>query len=146
MSIACCGSKMLQKLKKDPDDVVCAFIDKYITAMIPSVTSENEHHIKLMDSLQKHTHSDYCCKNKSCHFGFPKPPATKTIISQPLLDDHDKIVENAKSLLQTVQNTLTTANVHNKSTEQFLKDINLDVETYMDALQISQRGPNVILK
>ena len=69
------------KKDKDPDDVVCAFFDKYITAMIPSVTSENEHHIKLMDSLQKHTHSDYCCKKKSCRFGFPKPPATKAIIS-----------------------------------------------------------------
>ena len=133
------------KIDKDPDDVVCAFIDKYITAMIPSVTTENEHHMKLMDSLQKHTHSDYCCKNKSCHIGFPKPLATKTIISQPPLDDEDKIVKNAKSLLQTVQNALTT-NVHNKSTQEFLQDINLDIETYMDALQISQRGPNVILK
>ena len=37
-------------------------------------------------------------------------------------------MENAKSLLQTVQNTLTTANVQNKSTQQFLQDINLDVE------------------
>ena len=69
------------KIDKDPDDVVCAFIDKYITAVRPPVTSENEHHIKLMDTLQKHTHSDYCCKNKSCCFGFPKPPATKTLIS-----------------------------------------------------------------
>ena len=69
------------KIDKDPDDVVCAFIDKYITAVIPPVTSENEHHIKLMNNLQKHTHSEYCCKNKSCHFGFPKLPATKTIIS-----------------------------------------------------------------
>ena len=120
------------KIDKDPDDVVCAFIDKYITAVIPPVASENEHHIKLMDSLQKHTHSYYCCRNKSCHFGFPKPPAAKTLISQPSLDDHDKIIENAKSLLQTVQNTLTTANVHNKSTQQFLQEINLDVQTYMD--------------
>ena len=99
-----------------------------------------------MDSLQKYTHSDYCCKITSCHFGFPKPPATKTLISRPPLDDHDQMIENAKSLLQTVQNTLTTANVQNKSSEQFLQDMNLDVETYMDALQISQRGPNVILK
>ena len=91
------------KIDKDPDDVVCAFIDKYITAVRPPVTSENEHHIKLTDSLQKHTHSDYCYKNKSCLFGFP----------------------NAKSLLQTVQNTLTTANVQNKCTEQFLQDMNL---------------------
>ena len=69
------------KIDKDPDDVVCTFIDKYITAVIPPVTSENEHCIKLMDSLHKHTHSDYCCKKKSCHFGFPKPLATKTLIS-----------------------------------------------------------------
>ena len=133
------------KIDKDPDDVVCAFIDKYIMAVIPPVTSENEHHIKLMDSLQKHTHSDYCCKNKSCCFCFPKPPATKTLISQPPIDDQDKIIENAKSLLQIVQNMLTAADVHHKST-QFLQNINLDVETYMDALHISQRGPNVILK
>ena len=51
-----------------------------------------------------------------------------------------KIIENAKSLLQTVQNTLTTANVNNKSTQQFLQGINNDVDTYMDALHISQRG------
>ena len=74
-------AKDAPKLDKDPDDVVCAFIDKYITAVIPPVTSENEHQIKLIDSLQKHTHSDYCHKNKSCHFGFLKPPATKTLIS-----------------------------------------------------------------
>ena len=55
-------------------------------------------------------------------------------------------MENVKSLLQTVQNTLTTADVHNKSTQQVLQEINLDVDTYMDALKISQRGPNVILK
>ena len=133
--------KRCSKIDKDPDNVVCAFIDKYITA-----APENEHHIKLMENLQKHIHSDYCHKNKSCHFGFPKPHATKTLISWPPIDDHDIIIENAKSLLQTVQNTLTTADVHNKSTQHFLQEINLDAETYMDALRILQRGPNVILK
>ena len=83
-----------------------------------------------MDNLQKHTHSDYCHRNKSCHFGFPNPPATKTLISRPPIDDYDKIMENAKSLLQTVQITFTTADVHNKSKQHFLQEINLDVETY----------------
>ena len=45
-----------------------------------------------------------------------------------------------------LQNTLTTADVHNMSTQHFLQEIKLYVETYMDALKISQRGPNVILK
>ena len=40
------------KIDKDPDDVVCAFIDKYIPAVIPPVAPENENHIKLMDNLQ----------------------------------------------------------------------------------------------
>ena len=79
-------------------------------------------------------------------FWFSKPPATKTLISQPPIHDRDKILENAKSLLQTVQNTLTTTNVHNKSTQHFLQEINLDIETYMNALKISQRGQNVILR
>ena len=134
------------KIDKDPDDVVSMFIDKHITLVIPPVTSEYEHYIKLMDSLQKHTHSDYCCKNKSCCFGFPKPPTTKTLISRPPLGDHVKIIENAKSLLLTVQNTLTKANVHSESTQQFLQGINVDVDTYMDALHTSQRGPNIIFK
>ena len=45
-------------------------------------------------------------------------------------------MENAKLLLQTVQNALTTADVHNMSTQQVLQEINLDVETYIDALKI----------
>ena len=89
-----------------------------------------------MENLQKHTHSDYFCRNKSCHFGFPKPPTTKTLISRPLIDDNDEIIE--KSVLQTVQNTLTTVDVHNISTQHFLQDINLDVVTYIDALKISK--------
>ena len=107
------------KIDKDPDDVVCAFIDKYVTAVIPPVAPENEHDIKLMENLEKHTHSDYCHRNKSCCFGFPKPPAKKALISRPHVDDNDEIMENAKLVLQTVQNTLTTADLHNISTQHF---------------------------
>ena len=99
-----------------------------------------------MENQQNHTHSDYCHRNKSCHFGFPNPPETETLISRPPIDDNDEIMENAKSVLQTVQNTLTTPDLHNISTQHFLQDINLEVDTYIDALKISKRGPNVILK
>ena len=54
-----------------------------------SSSTWNEHHIKLMDNLQKHTHLDYHHRNNSCYFGFPKSPATKTLISRPPVDDHD---------------------------------------------------------
>ena len=42
------------KIDKDPDNVVSAFIDKYITAVIPPIAPENKHHIKLIENLQKH--------------------------------------------------------------------------------------------
>ena len=137
--------KGARKIDKDPDDVF-TFIDKCVTAVIPTIAPENEHDIKLMENLQKHTHSDYCHRNKSCCFGFPKLPTTKTLISRPPIDDNDEIIHNPKSVLQTVQNTLMTVDVHNISTQHFLQDINLDVETYIDALKISKRGPNVILQ
>ena len=49
-------------------------------------------------------------------------------------------------MLQTVQNTLTTVNIHNISTQHLLQDINVDIVTYIDALKISKRWPNVILQ
>ena len=99
-----------------------------------------------MKNLQKHTHSHYCHRNKSFHFGFPKPSTTKTLISRPPVDDNDEIMKNKISVLQTVQNTLTTADLHNNSTQHFLQDMNLDVKTYIDQLKISKRGPKVILQ
>ena len=92
------------KIDKDPDDVVCPFIDKYITTVIPPVTSENEHHHQTHGQPTE-TYTFWLLSHKTNHaiLVFPKPPATKTLISRPPLDDHDKIIENAKSLLQTVQ-------------------------------------------
>ena len=36
---------------------------------------------------------------------------------------------------------LQQQNIQNKATQEFLQDINLYVDTYMEALQISHRGP-----
>ena len=67
------------KINQDSDVDVCRFIDKYINAVVPKGVLESD--AKVMKSLKKHTHSDYCHINKSCHFGFPKPPASRTVIS-----------------------------------------------------------------
>ena len=93
------------KINQDSDDDVCRFIDKYITAVVPKGVLESESDANLMKSLQKHTHSDYCHRNKSCHFGFPKPPASRTVISQqPSEEDKaDDIIKYAKDVLQKVQ-------------------------------------------
>ena len=41
------------------DEEICCFINKYITAVLPTGQAEYED-VKLMENLQKHTHSDYC--------------------------------------------------------------------------------------
>ena len=48
------------RIGHNTDDEVCAFIDKYITAVLPKTSHENEHDITMMKRLLQHTHSDYC--------------------------------------------------------------------------------------
>ena len=80
------------KIGRDPNNVVCAFIDKYITATTPPATHESAHDNALVTRLQKHSHSDYCHRNKKCQFGFPKAPSMHTIISQPVASGcHDNV-------------------------------------------------------
>ena len=50
-------------------------------------------------------------------------------MSRPPIDDHDEIIQNVKSVLQTVQNSLTTVDIHNISTQHLLQDINVDIVT-----------------
>ena len=99
-----------------------------------------------MENLQKTYTFLLLSQKQILSFWFSKIPTTKTLIYRQLIDDHDEIIENAKSVLQTVQNTLTTAGIHNISTQHFLQDINFNVETYIEALKVSKRGPNVILQ
>ena len=138
------------KIDRDPDEVVCAFIDKHITATLPTKTHENEHNIKLMENFQKHTHSDYCHRNQSCHFGFPKPPATEMLISRPSAqsEDDNKTLKNATKILKQVQHILSTNDLssQNMSIPALLEKINVNINTYMAPLKVSQHGPNIILR
>ena len=112
------------KINQDTDDDVCRFTDKYIlffishiertlTAVIPKGIFERENDINMLKSLQTHTHSDYCHRNKSCRFGFPKPPAANTIISREPTEEHKAhdIIKYAKDTLQKVQNFLSSTHI-----------------------------------
>ena len=138
------------KINQDTDDDVCRFIDKYITAMIPKGIFERENDVNMLKSLQTHTHSDYCCRNKSCHFGFPKPPASNTIISQEPTEEHkaNDIIKYAKDILQKVQNFLSSTHIpyEDLSLADLLQNVEIDLDTYMEALQISQKGHRIILQ
>ena len=53
------------------DSEICAFIDKYISCKLPAEDGKLRELVLL---LQKHKHSSYCKRNKTCRFNFPKPP------------------------------------------------------------------------
>ena len=138
------------KINQHADDDVCRFIDKYITAIIPKGICERQNDVNMMKSLQTHTHSDYCHRNKSCHFGFPKPPAANTVISQePAEEDkaHD-IINYAKDILQKVQNFLSSTQIPHEdlALADLLQKVEINLDTYMEALQISQKGHRIILQ
>ena len=83
------------KIGRDPNNVVCAFIDKYITATTSPATHESAHDNALATRLQKHSHSDYCHRNKKCQFWFfPKHHLCTPIISQPVAPgSHDNVLK-----------------------------------------------------
>ena len=103
-----------------------------------------------MKGLQTHTHSDYCHRNKSCCFGFPKPPVANTVISwEPAEEDkaHD-IINYAKDIIQKVQNFLSSTQISHEdlALADLLQKVEIDLDTYMEALQISQKGHRIILQ
>ena len=141
--------KEAPKLDRNSDEEVCAFIDRYITAVLPEMCQQNAHSIELMRNLQKHMHSDYCWCNNLCRFAFPKAPSTYTIIAkQSHCPNGDDIITDAKKVLETVQNIIATTDINDPSLSQtdLLAANGLQVDIYMDVLKIFQKGPNVILK
>ena len=139
----------MPKINHDSDEVVCNFVDKYITATIPENNTRNHRDIRLMENLQKHVHSDYCRRNRSCCFGFPKPPTPQTVISHPPQEEDTKEkIKSAKSILHRVQEYLmcTDIDIENTSIEQVLQSLKLNIDTYLQLLKVSQSGTSVILK
>ena len=114
--------------------------------MTPQVTWEGSHINTLVTRLQKHAHSDYCRKNRSCWFGFPKLPSLKTIIAHPPLDNDEGSILASKQILEAVQITLGTVDVNNTTIEALCTQIGVSTDTYMAALSLASKGPNVILK
>ena len=112
---------------------------------MPKGVLERENDVNIMKSLQKHTHSD-----KLCHFWFPKPPASKTVISwEPSEEDKtDDIIKYAKDVLQKVHTFLSSIEIANENLAlaDLLQEVELDMDTYMEALQISQKGHRIILQ
>ncbi len=73
------------EFENESDQVVCDFIDRYITCQLPDSTTDPELH-KIVTEVQLHSrkHSKSCKKgNVLCRYGFPKLPTSSTTITRP---------------------------------------------------------------
>ena len=71
-----------------------------------------------------------------------------TVISRKSEDEEtEEVIDNAKKILQAVQHELALLDdTTGSSIEDLLNRLNINTETYMNALQMSHEGPNIILK
>uniref|UniRef100_A0A669CYJ6 ATP-dependent DNA helicase n=1 Tax=Oreochromis niloticus TaxID=8128 RepID=A0A669CYJ6_ORENI len=130
----------------DDDQTVCDFVDRYISAQLPDPEKQPELHKKVTE-LQKHSknHTKTCFKsvNSGCRFGFPKPPATRTMIVR---QDEDSDTEAAKAKLRPLLNLLKEPEAASLTIEQILSRCNLTMNEYEQCLQDINKKTALILK
>nr|DAA01286.1 TPA_exp: replicase/helicase/endonuclease [Danio rerio] len=141
------------EFETDQDQVVCDFIDKYISCKLPDPNRDSELH-KIVTEVQMHSrnHSKSCKKyKKHCRFGFPKPPIKRTMITRLRLapagqsDEETEAEERkkesiAKEQLQKVWDLLNDSTKSFESITQLLQETNMcyeDYETYIECMSKS---------
>ena len=120
------------------NDVVCDFIDQYISCEVPADGKLND----LVLLLQNHKHSSYCRRNKACRFSFPKPPSPKTLITK---DNPEREITDELAVLAKVQKLIGDGNTELSLTE-LLEKADVTEQEYIDALSVSTHGNVVVLK
>ena len=124
------------------DSEICAFIDKYISCKLPAEDGKLRELVLL---LQKHKHSSYCKRNKTCRFNFPKPPSPRTLITKFDPENTDTGVDHSLTLLKKVQK-LIADNDTNSSLSDLLDKAHLTESEYVEELETSCTGFVVVLK
>ena len=127
----------------DDDKVICNFIDKYVSGMVPCDREDTRHIRKLVKRFETHSHSSYCRRNHSCHFGFPKAPAAKTVICREPDDSstNEKLLQNSCNVLAKVHEVIERNTEQTPMTlEEILKQVKVTVDEYMSAVKVTKWG------
>ena len=123
----------------DNNDDVCDFIDQYVSCKVPVEGKLKD----LVILLQKHKHSSYCRRNKTCRFSFPKLPSSKTLITK---DDPEHGNNNRElAVLSKVQKLVADGST-DLSLAELLDKAEVTEKDYIDALEVSTNGNVVVLK
>ena len=131
---------------------VTKLVNKYTTV---SIDTGNEKRNKKVLKTQKHGHKKTCDLNGECRFGYPRFPSDQTIIASPLTldpsdDEEERLnqISNAKEILKKVKQALIALGDEecNLTLKEFLEGLDVDYDTYHNALKISETGTTIVLK
>ena len=118
-----------------------------------SLYTDDEKVNKIVRAVNIHEHRETCKKKGTdCRFDFPRLPSNKTCVSKTLeKDDPDfkKKLEKSRDIKEKVKAKLTedfVKGIDEKFTlEELLKELQIDIKDYEEALTISERGTIPIL-
>lgn len=121
---------------------VAEFINKYVSCNKDGADPS-------LVNYQTHRHARTCMKKNKpiCRFNFPIPPMPFTMILSPLNEED----ENIASAVLTFQEICAYLNSQafkgsELSFQEFLSNLNLDLETYIQAIRSSLKQNRVFLK
>ena len=127
------------KYGENEDTEVLEYVDRVATC-----SADVPDDFKDIVNFQRHRHSRTCRKagKPICRFGIPFPPMRKTTIIQPYNGDDRSVYEGYYSAVQEHLNTLE----RDISFDDFLKELDLNEDEYIKAVQTSIKTEKVFLK
>ncbi|XP_063400159.1 uncharacterized protein LOC134684781 [Mytilus trossulus] len=138
------------KFGEDDIDDIITFIDKYITCEIPDEKEDKELHDIVMAVHQHSKKHSKSCKKKGtvCRFNFPRPPSSRTFISEP--SDPDKDSEDdeelAKEILSDLWEVIKNHEDENLNVSEIFKKIGLTQESFETYYRFITNRNTVVLK
>ena len=132
---------------KTDDKEFLNMISTHVSCQLP----EDEVLRRTVEELQTHKCTNTCTKKgPECRFGFPRLPSNETLIALPVDKSDEDAMERFKSgrlKLDKVRAYLDSAEFDNSLTlQQILDNLRIEKEDYENALRMSNRGKQVILK
>lgn len=126
--------------QSDISDVL-SFIDKYVTC-------KKDTTMPSLVNYQTHRHARTCRKKGKaiCRFNFPIPPMPSIVILQPLNENDEEkgIAEKNYLKIATLMNEMSNAD--GLSFSDFLKELQMDFQTYLLAVRSSLCSPKIFLQ
>ena len=122
----------------DNNSQIEQFVDKYITCNTDHLDPE-------LDKFHRHYHTRSCRKRKNshCRYNFLVPPMRTTRIIEPLILEENVVIKKSKSWFAFLEQLDFDELM---SFDEFLIELNITEDEYIQAIQSTLKRPTVFLK